>query len=382
MNKWLRELKFLTSNKDVIEYYKKMIEEEGLETYEEICEEIGTPQKIYDEEKSSSNIEENKLTQAGFKTVSFFKKLAITILLFALFIAIFVVSVLTFAAVMGLVLTWIETDLSLKQRLLQTLLFIIMIPTTISFAWLIKMTISNAFRMYRGKSILLNKKVLKFIIPIVCIGLVTGGITTYVIQTTPYEKANLKTYTQTFNDNFKISLLKGNVNIVSGKENKITFKTTNDKEVKNNELSLNKKWNIGYLGNLFKNEIETNATITLKKDQNLNISVTDAIINLTDVDAKNIKITGIKNTINLNNSKLKTIDLHSIDSEFTINKSNIDNVKISDISSDININSSNINKFDTKNIDFELTIKDSKIQKFNGDKNSQNITSKNSTIGY
>lgn len=358
MKKWINELKMLTSNKDVIAYYQNIIGEENLHDYNQICNEIGTPKQIFEQERANNNIKPNQVIKIAKNTGNGVKNIFASLMLFVVSILLFTSICMIIAGVLGTIFLLFSQN-STFEDWLQILFTFVMIFVGCSLALVFQSIWSNLIKIIKKQQLVWNKKLLTIALGGFLIVGVFNTIIGFQIYNVQRSYEVLKEFKISNQEITSINVSNAKIKVVSSNKNEIIYKAYQKGVIKNGNFNLND------------NKITIGLNVHPAKEREIIIKANNM---------KNIKIEGMDNKITFENIKYKDLKVLGVDNKITINNSNLNKVKIDGIDKVLNINKSNIKQFEVAGIDQKINVINSRIEKLIGSEDIQNITLNNSII--
>lgn len=346
MNNWLNELKKLGAKDSILKYYKDLIIEQDLTTYDQICSEIGTPQSVYAEEYGENTIKEIKenLSTKIFKNarnifLSIFVIFPLSMLIFALFS-----SLVAFLG--GFIAVWF-VNTSILQKLVLSFLVICLFISTITLIHILFRVFLKVSRIISNitQKVSFNKKIL-------LLGLITFITSSVLIIFLPndYKKIEISQgprNSQTLNitdKNLDISLDDSDVEIVQDSKNSIEYSGYGKISANNGKIRVDDKKSKILFGFAFALDFEEKEKIKLHvtKDTKLSFSGSDNSINLNNTQLQKFKTNSVDAKIKLNNLKSNELEIFGMDTNVSLNDSNVNIVQLNSSDSTFNYKNSKV----------------------------------------
>lgn len=352
MNKWLDELKKLGAKKSILTYYKDLIIENDLKTYDQICSDIGTPQNVYIEEYGENTfkqIKENLGTKFLKSTrnilLSIFVIFPLSILIFTLFVVLIGLAGSFFA------IWWFSAGI--LQKFTISFIVICLFITAITLIHILSRTFLKISRIISNikQKISFNKKIL-------LMGLITSIISAVCIIFLPNDykliqinQGQINTQTLNINSkNLNMALDDSDVEIIQDSKNSIEYNGYGKIFDNNGKIRVNdKKYNIRIGFSFLNNSVQKDKIkLHISKDTNINFSGIDSNINLNNVQVNKFKTNGIDTNISLNKFKAAELEIFGTDTKVNLNNSNIENVKLNSLDSEFSYKNSKIQNLDNE----------------------------------
>lgn len=358
MNNWLNELKKLGAKDSILKYYKDLIIEQDLTTYEQICSEIGTPQSVYTEEYGENTFKEIKenLGTKIFKNarnifLSIFVIFPLSMLIFALFSSLA-------ALIGGFIAIWFVNS-SILAKLILSFLVICLFISTITLIHISSRGFLKVSRIISNitQKVIFNKKIL-------LLGLLTLIISSTLIIFLPNDYKRIDTRkgpknSQTLNitnKNLDISLDDSDVEIIQDSKNLIEYNGYGKISDNNGKIRVNDKKSNIIIGFAFAFDFEEKEKIKLHvtKDTKLSFSGSDNSVNLNNTQLQKFKTNSVDAKIQINNLKSNELEIFGTDTKVSLNDSNVNSVQLN--SSDSTFNFKNSKIVNLENNDNSTTI--------------------------